>query len=133
MSCKWVQTHQVYLNAMPSVADIHGIKEMQKLRKYLASKSKAKLAWALPNAARYSLLKKSLALIAWVKKARKKTYINVYGKNYRKFAWVENYPREDAIFSIILKIFQKLSMIMTKKVLQHDDFPVIFLSLHVFI
>ena len=38
--------------------DIHEINKIQKLRKFLASKSKTKLAWAMPNAARHSLSKK---------------------------------------------------------------------------
>ena len=46
----------------------HSWNKIQKLKKYLASKSKAKLAWALPSAARYSLSKNSLELIAWVSK-----------------------------------------------------------------
>ena len=38
--------------------DIHEINKIQKLRKYLTSESRVKLAWTMPSAARYSLSKK---------------------------------------------------------------------------
>ena len=67
----------------------HGNKIL-KLRKYLASKSRAKLAWAMPNAARYSLSKNERPIIAhvisenWHETASKDAT-----KKCRKTAWVD--------------------------------------------
>ena len=63
ISCKREQSHQVYLNAMPNAADIHGINKILKQKKFRASEYRAKFTWTMLSAAEILYQKKRPLLL----------------------------------------------------------------------
>ena len=89
ISCKWEQSHQVYLNAMPSAARYSWNKQNAETKEISCQRIQSQVYLNYVECSRNSLSKKRPIIAHIILLIFRKPHLKMPGKNYKKFAWVD--------------------------------------------